>query len=683
MEDEVLKKFGRYFLLDRIAQGGMAEIYRARMTTSDGGVRLLAIKRITSGMGSNSEFVEMFQSEIKVAMGFSHPNIVQLFDFGEEKNQPYIAMDLVDGKNLRQLITKQAERKMSFPVELAAYIVEQAAAGLHYAHEFKDKITGQHLGIIHRDVSPQNLLISFEGNVKVIDFGIAKADTGGENTRVGVIKGKPSYLSPEQISGEKLDRRCDVFALGIVLWETLTGRKLFAAKQGDNEFAVLKLIESCETYVKPPSQFNPNVPKELDYIVLRALAKNRDKRFQTANEMQRALHKFIYSFAPDFNPEDLSHYIRDFFKDDIVADRKKLQLLNEKVERLIKDPVEDESQIKKGLDIEVPTQGEGFRPGAAPHRSPPPEKDTTTIVDRKGVLHGTSGALERFTPEEATADQVEIDPQSSPHLKGLPQSKSSSKFGSQITPQSRIPKQKLPEPKGKAKEKGGRSWVALLGLVALVLVFGPDYGLEIPYVTQMLGLQKEKKSPSQTTPPQNTRPRKTAAQGSQTQASPPDTSPKKGMILLRLKVLPGGGNALVKVNGQQINLDHPVIRVPLDEPLELVAERDGFRNFYRDFVITSSQTEGAKEWLMEVPLEPEKFGYLTIHTTPSAEATIQDVENGGGRPWVMKTPIDNRKFPVGTYSIRLENAVLGMEKTLTIRIEEGKSINRSVRLEIN
>jgi serine/threonine-protein kinase len=315
MAAEVLKKFGRYFLLDQIAQGGMAEIYRARMASVDGAGRLLVVKRIQAGYGTNSEFLQMFKSEIKVTMGFSHPNIVQLYDFGEEQSQPYIAMEFVDGKNLRQFLTRFSELKQNFPVDLAVNVIEQAASGLHYAHTFRDKITGEPLNVVHRDISPQNILVSYEGSVKIIDFGIAKATTNSENTRAGVIKGKPSYLSPEQISGEPLDSRCDIFALGTVLWELLTGRKLFA---GDNDLAVLKLIESCTTHVKPPSSINPQVPKELDYIVLRALARQREKRFQSCEELQRALHRFLYSFNPDFNPGDLSYYAKDLFKNEIV-----------------------------------------------------------------------------------------------------------------------------------------------------------------------------------------------------------------------------------------------------------------------------------------------------------------------------------------------------------------------------
>src|SRR5690606_11961774 len=152
---------------------------------------------------------------------------------------------------------------------------------------------------VHRDISPQNILISFEGNVKVIDFGIAKATTNIEATRAGIIKGKPSYLAPEQISGDQVDGRGDIFSLGTVLWEILTGKKLFA---GDNDLAILKQSESCSSHVKPPSSLNKNIPPELDEIVLKALEKQPSKRFQTAEEVQRALHRFLYSFFPEFNP---------------------------------------------------------------------------------------------------------------------------------------------------------------------------------------------------------------------------------------------------------------------------------------------------------------------------------------------------------------------------------------------
>ncbi|MBI4924523.1 MAG: serine/threonine protein kinase [Bdellovibrio sp.] len=347
---EVLKKFGRYFLLDHIAQGGMAEIFRARFASVEGAGRIIVIKRIQTGYGANTDFLNMFKSEIKVTMSLNHSNIVQVYDFGEEQGQPYIAMEFVDGKSLRQCLARTAETRQFFPIELSAYIIGQIAQGLGYAHSFKDKLTGQSLNIVHRDISPQNILISYDGTVKIIDFGIAKVATrAAELTRAGVIKGKPSYLSPEQINGDTLDGRSDVFGLGIVFWELLTGKKLFA---GENDLAVLKLIENCNTSVRSPSTLNPDVPKELDYIVLKVLAKQADKRYQTADELARTLTKYIFTKNSDFNSKELSYFIKGLFKNEIVEDRKNIQKLNEKAQKLLEiDFIQKESTV--GLPKEV------------------------------------------------------------------------------------------------------------------------------------------------------------------------------------------------------------------------------------------------------------------------------------------------------------------------------------------
>ncbi|NDF15391.1 serine/threonine protein kinase, partial [bacterium] len=207
MTEPVLKKFGRYFLLDQIGEGGMAEIFRARMAAPGESGRFVVIKRIQGANSDNPEFAQMFKAEVQVTMRFTHPNIVQLYESGEESGLQYIAMEWVEGRNLRQLLSKISQRQQRIPISAACYMIEQVAAGLHYAHFFKDRITGEPLNLVHRDVSPQNILVSYDGNIKIIDFGIAKASTNGEATRAGVIKGKLSYLSPEQVLGEVLDGR--------------------------------------------------------------------------------------------------------------------------------------------------------------------------------------------------------------------------------------------------------------------------------------------------------------------------------------------------------------------------------------------------------------------------------------------------------------------------------------------
>ncbi len=637
MGGEVLKKFGRYFLLDQIAQGGMAEIYRARLASPDGAGRLIVIKRIQTGYGSNNEFLQMFKSEIKVTMGFNHPNIVQLYDFGEEQGQPYISMELVDGRNLRQFMSRFTELKQTFPVELAAYIVEQAASGLHYAHSFHDKITGQALNIVHRDISPQNILISYEGNVKVIDFGIAKAATNSESTRAGVIKGKPSYLSPEQISGETLDGRSDIFALGIVLWEMLAGRKLFS---GENDLAVLKLIESCNSHVKPPSVLNPKIPKELDYIVLKSLAKQREQRYQTAEELQRALHKFLYGFMPEFNPSDLSYYAKDLFKNEIVEDRKTIQKLNDKIEQLISSEIPEAPVVDQFTGRQK-------------------AEDTTTVVETRP----RGGTLSGFIPREISSDEISksasIEIEATPQLRKT-RVESSSRAGSATRSKATPFKTGEVEKRSSVPQSGGLVKKAVLALIAAgvaLVFFGPQFGIKIP------GLTNHSSQPSVAVE------RSTASV---------QEGPAAKFVLLRLNLIPVGGSPEIAINGKTLDVSNPSLQVPLDSPLELDVQRPGYKPFKREFVLDSAQVAGSKEWLMDVPLEPLHFGFLTIHTTPSAEATLLI----DGKPWTLQTPVENQKVPVGTYLIRLVNQVLGMEKSVSVTIQEGQLVPLDERLEI-
>ena len=307
-------------LQQRIAVGGMAEVFKAKSFSERGFEKLLVIKRILQHLSGNDEFVEMFIDEAKISVELTHPNIIQIYDYGKVEEQYFMAMEYVEGKNLRQFVKRLADMKSMFPIDMSCYIISQVCHALAYAHAFKDRMSGKSLGIVHRDISPQNVMISYDGAVKLFDFGIAKAKSASEATRAGVIKGKPSYLSPEQINGEELDGRCDIFALGIVLWELITAKRLFVA---ETDMGVLRLIQSAK--IEPPSTFNPAVPQTLDAIVLKSLTRDKNKRYQSSEEFQRDLHKFLYSFNPSFNPADLSYYAQELFKNEIREDRDRLQ----------------------------------------------------------------------------------------------------------------------------------------------------------------------------------------------------------------------------------------------------------------------------------------------------------------------------------------------------------------------
>ena len=269
-----LERFGKYLLLDHILDGGMNRIFRARYL-GDTASKICAIKVVLPQYSSDPAFKTMFMDEIKVTFGLLHPNIVQTYDYGTHQGQLYVAMEYCDGKNLKEYLDKLLEKKFVFPVEICTYITTQVCQGLYYAHTLTDKLTGKDCNIIHRDISPHNIMLTYDGAVKVIDFGIAKADSNSEVTQAGTLKGKLSYIAPEYLEGKDLDPRYDQFAVGITLWEMLCSRKLFKA---NNDIAVLKLIQECN--IPKPSSINPKVPQELDEIVLKSLSKNPKDRFE-------------------------------------------------------------------------------------------------------------------------------------------------------------------------------------------------------------------------------------------------------------------------------------------------------------------------------------------------------------------------------------------------------------------
>ncbi len=328
------EKFGKYILLEKLAAGGMAEVYLAKSAGANGVNKFVAIKRILPQFSNNQEFIEMFQEEAKVSVNLNHSNVVSIYDFGIEKGQFFIVMEFVEGRNLRQIINELKKFNRSIKIEEAVYIVKEAAAGLDHAHRCVDQHTGRPLNITHRDMSPQNIMISFEGEAKVIDFGIAKkSEENGEETKAGTLKGKFAYMSPEQAEAEEVDPRTDVFALGIILWELLANDRLFT---GSNENAILRKVRECQT--PPIRKINPLVPVELERIVTKALAKDKNVRYQTAATLQKDLNRFLNTQYPDFSPHDFSKTVIDCFKNAYAEGREKL-ITYAKIDISEKEPV--------------------------------------------------------------------------------------------------------------------------------------------------------------------------------------------------------------------------------------------------------------------------------------------------------------------------------------------------------
>lgn len=310
--------FGKYILLERISVGGMAEVFKAKTFGVEGFTRAVAIKRILPHLAEDPRFVEMFINEAKVAVQLNHANIAQVYELGRCDDDHYIAMEYISGKDLLSLAQYVKRSGDRLPFHLAAYIGSRVAEGLGYAHR-KTGPDGRPLGIVHRDISPQNVLIAYEGAVKLIDFGIAKAAIhSSHQTQAGVLKGKFGYMSPEQIGGKPIDQRSDIFALGTVLHEMLTGERLFA---GENDFLTLEKVRAAK--VDAPSRVNPEVPPPLDNIVMRALAREPGDRYQTASQFADDLARFLHMSGAGLSAKALKDWMRTRFAGEIANEEAK------------------------------------------------------------------------------------------------------------------------------------------------------------------------------------------------------------------------------------------------------------------------------------------------------------------------------------------------------------------------
>ncbi|HZJ54958.1 MAG TPA: protein kinase [Myxococcaceae bacterium] len=298
---------GKYVVRRKLAEGGMAEIYLAAALGPEGFEKDVVIKRVRPGLAGDPQFVRMFIAEARVASRLNHANLVHIFDFDKHEDTYYLAMEYVRGHSLWELRRRCQERGVGIPPILVAQIGMEVARGLAYAHRLTDN--ARSLNLVHRDVTPHNVLLSFDGAVKLTDFGIAKA--GGRATTSGMLKGKFAYMSPEQARGEALDARTDVFALGVTLWELLTGALLF---EGDGDLAVLRAVQ--ERLIVPPARLNPGVSAALDAAVMRALQRDRAHRWPTAHELERALAEVVLGGARSLEDSDVGAFLRRMFPEE-------------------------------------------------------------------------------------------------------------------------------------------------------------------------------------------------------------------------------------------------------------------------------------------------------------------------------------------------------------------------------
>ncbi len=319
-QDGLPLRFGKYTLIRKLATGGMAELFLAIQRSVAGFEKLIVIKRILPSMTQDRSFIDMLLHEARIAATLSHPNIVQIFDVGHVEGAYFIAMEHVHGEDIRSIVRAMKKKGVAeFPLEHTLSIISAMCAGLAYAHEKRD-LDGTPLKIVHRDISPQNVVVTFTGDVKVVDFGIAKSDAKlMEDTKSGKLKGKVPYMSPEQARGEEVDWRSDIFAAGVMLFELTTGKRLF---KGASEYETLKLI--CDRDYPFPSMVRAGYPPELELIVMKALAKDRDARYQSAREMQAALEDFARSARVATSTIALSSFMQSLFEDKLQTQKEAL-----------------------------------------------------------------------------------------------------------------------------------------------------------------------------------------------------------------------------------------------------------------------------------------------------------------------------------------------------------------------
>ena len=283
------KRLKNYLIVKDLAEGGFGKVQLA-LEKKQFAQRLVVIKTIKQSRLDDKEFEKLFLEEIKAAFPLNHPNLTTLYDYGRFENTLFCSMEFVDGVSLKELITHMKKRKRKIPVPIISWIIKEAAQGLNYAHHFRDDFNDKDLGLVHRDISPQNIMVSFEGHVKVIDFGIAKTEDNEVMTKTGAVKGKPSYMSPEYVNGMSYDHRFDQFALGVVFWELLCSKSLF---KDENVIQTLRNVDRCEVPI--PSNIRSSVPKIIDNIVITMLDKDPKNRFQSLKDCVKELDRYCVS----------------------------------------------------------------------------------------------------------------------------------------------------------------------------------------------------------------------------------------------------------------------------------------------------------------------------------------------------------------------------------------------------
>lgn len=637
-----MEQFGKYILLERLASGGMAEVYLSKSTGAVGVNKFVAIKRILPQYSDHQEYIEMFKEEAKITVNLNHGNVVSIYDFGVERGQFHLAMEYVEGRNLRQVLNELKKTTTQFTIEQIVYMMKEVAAGLDHAHRCIDGATGKPLNIVHRDMSPQNIMISFEGEVKIIDFGIAKAETQLEATKAGTLKGKYGYMSPEQADGQSIDTRTDIFSLGIVLWELLANDRLFTS---NSEAAILRKIRECQ--VPAIRKINPSVPPELERIVNKALAKDKSLRYQTAAALHRDLNRFLNTQYPEFSPHDFSVFMKNAFSAAFLEQRRKLV----EYAKVQGNTASEDKTVVTQTDLRTPPRPAGVPPQMARPPEPaafdePGEKlDIDTSTDIRVNLDNLKTPNR---PSSATNTNIT-------HTRTQATGTYPSQGGMTRTPSSMG---------GMHKSVASNSFnlealtgYAMKGVIGLALVAGVYWGYSTFFT---------KKSPKLAKGPALTNVGTPALPGEVNQADMAATAP-----LYTVTIYSTPGSARVVIDGQDTGEFTPVRKtLKANTPFNLRLVREG----YTDLVTTITPTY-------------EAYSFTgTMQRLPRVASLTINIVNGGANPELRIAGVPVAIKPSGdTYLIQAEVGVkiqarnkttgLAAETTVTVPTDQRKTID--------
>jgi eukaryotic-like serine/threonine-protein kinase len=630
-----IEQFGKYILLEKLATGGMAEVYLAKSSGADGVQKFVAIKRILPQYSDNDEFIEMFREEAKIAVNMKHNNVVSIYEFGIEDKQFYLVMEYVEGFNLRQILNHLKKSASSFSMEQIVFMIKEVAAGLDHAHRCLDSGTGKPLNIIHRDMSPQNVMISFEGEVKVVDFGIAKTGTNDDRTKAGTLKGKFGYMSPEQADGQNVDSRTDIFSMGIVLWELLANARLFTA---DSEHAILRKIRECQ--ITNIRSLNPAVPPELERIVHKALAKDKSLRYQRASDFQRDLNRFLNTKYPDFSPQDFSIFMKTVFGQEFLELRKRIvEFAKAQVTIEHVPPVSSKSVQEKEMELKAKVPGESPSPPQAKPELP------NKMATQTGAAIPPSHTQKNLKPESRPVAQ---------ESQGVFKDFQKPKF----TPPPPPPKAytqtstRLKQTQTNYKRASGGDFLSSLMTFVIIIAVGGaaafvamKKGIKVPFLTAETRVS-------------------TDANGKKVSTKGQIDLAQIGTYVVSVQSVPSG--AAILVNGQPTGSYSPAqITVEANKEFSLGLRKEGF--FPYETTLMASENASS----FKAQLQPMlKTGYVSLNVVNGGNSPIVTIN---GQRLLEKMPLKAYAVPAGVpLTIRAYNPFTGLSAERTLVIENNQ-----------